>query len=316
MASRPAHHAGVDATSSPGPAVSPETPDLAPATAAPVVRPRRWATLRQFRRNPGALVGAGICITFVALALAAPLIVPHDPYRQRLILALEPPSAEYWLGTDEHGRDILSRIVAGARVSLSMSLVTVALSLAVGGGLGLGAGYYGGWIDHAIMRAMDVLLAMPGVLLAITVIAILGVGLENVIIAVALASVPVFARLARASTLSVRESEYVTAARVIGVSDARMLLLHVLPNITAPLIVMSTTRIAAVILTASGLSFLGLGAQPPSPEWGAMLSAGRSHLTSNPHVAISPGIAIMLVVLGFNLLGDGLRDALDPRLRT
>jgi peptide/nickel transport system permease protein len=286
------------------------------AATAPVVRPRRWATLRQFRRNPGAVVGAAICVVFITLALAAPAIVPHDPYRQRLIIALEPPSPEYWLGTDEHGRDILSRVLAGAQVSLFMSLATVALSLAAGAGLGLLAGYYGSWVDSAIMRTMDVLLAMPGVLLAITIIAILGVGLENVIIAVALASMPVFARLARASTLSVRESEYVTAARVVGVSDARMLLAHVLPNITAPLIVMSTTRIAAVILTASGLSFLGLGAQPPSPEWGAMLSAGRSHLTSNPHVAVSPGIAIMLAVLGFNLLGDGLRDALDPRLRT
>jgi peptide/nickel transport system permease protein len=280
------------------------------------IRSRRWDILRQFRRGPGALIGAAICLLFLLLALAAPWIEPHDPYRQNLILALEPPSGSYWLGTDEHGRDILSRILAGAQVSLFMSLATVILSLLVGAGLGLLAGFYGGWVDTVIMRGMDVLLAMPGVLLAITIIAILGVGLENVILAVALASVPVFARLARASTLSVRESDYVSAARVVGVSDWRMLLRHVLPNITAPLIVMSTTRLAAVILTASGLSFLGLGAQPPSPEWGAMLSAGRSHLTSNPHVAVSPGIAIMLVVLGFNLLGDGLRDALDPRLRT
>jgi peptide/nickel transport system permease protein len=270
---------------------------------------------RQFRRGPGALAGAAICLVFTALALAAPLIEPHDPYQQSLSVALQPPSPRYWLGTDEHGRDILSRILAGAQVSLFMSLTIVALALLVGGGLGLLAGYYGGWADGLIMRAMDVLLAMPGVLLAITVIAILGVGLENVIGAVALESVPIFARLARASTLSVRESEYVSAARVVCAPDRRLLLRHVLPNITAPLIVMSTTRIAAVILIASGLSFLGLGAQPPSPEWGAMLSAGRSHLTSNPHVAVSPGIAIMLVVLGFNLLGDGLRDALDPRLR-
>ena len=292
--------------------VQTRTADLA-ATAAP----RRSAViLRQLRRSPGAWVGAAICAVFIVLALLAPLILPHDPYRQSLMLALEPPSARYLLGTDEHGRDILSRLLAGAQVSLFMSLATVALSLIVGGGLGLVAGYYSGWIDGLIMRVMDVLLALPGVLLAITVIAILGVGLENVIVAVSLASVPVFARLARASTLSVRESEYVTAARVLGVADARMLLRHILPNITAPLIVMSTTRMAAVILTASGLSFLGLGAQPPSPEWGAMLSAGRSHLTSNPHVAVSPGIAIMLVVLGFNLLGDGVRDALDPRLRS
>lgn len=279
----------------------------------------RWRgkrTLRQFVRNPGAVAGAVICAVFVLLASAAPLIMRHDPYHQDLMLALDPPSAEYPLGTDEHGRDILSRLLAGAQVSMFMSLATVALSLAVGGGLGLLAGYYRGALDEIIMRLMDILLAMPGVLLAITIIAILGVGIENLILAVALSSVPVFARLARASTLSVRESEYVMAARVLGAADRRMLLRHILPNITAPLIVMSTTRLAAVILTASGLSFLGLGAQPPSPEWGAMLNAGREQLTSNPHVAISPGIAIMLIVLGFNLLGDGLRDALDPRMRT
>jgi peptide/nickel transport system permease protein len=275
----------------------------------------RSRTLRQFARTPGAVAGALICTVFLLLALTAPLIMPHDPYRQSLMLALEPPSADYLLGTDEHGRDILSRLLAGAQVSLFMSLATVALSLVVGGGLGLLAGYYRGPTDEVIMRVMDVLLALPGVLLAITIIAILGVGIENVILAVAMSSVPVFARLARASTLSVRESEYVMAARVIGAPDWRMLLRDVLPNITAPLIVMSTTRLAAVILTASGLSFLGLGAQPPSPEWGAMLNAGRAQLTSNPHVAVSPGIAIMLIVLGFNLLGDGLRDALDPRMR-
>lgn len=279
-------------------------------------RPLRARSLRRFTRSPSAVVGAIIVFVFVALALAAPVLMPHDPYRQNLILALEPPSSTYWLGTDEHGRDILSRLLAGAQVSLSISLITVVLSLAVGASLGLVAGYYGGWADTLIMRSMDILLAMPGVLLAITVIAILGVGVENVIVAVAISSVPVFARLAHASTLSVREMEYISAARVIGVPDRRILLRHILPNITAPLIVMATTRVAAVIITASGLSFLGLGAQPPSPEWGAMLNAGRSHLTSNPHVAISPGVAIMLVVLGFNLLGDGLRDILDPRLRT
>ncbi len=279
-------------------------------------RPRLRETLRRLGRSPSAVVGAVLVGVFVALALAAPLIMPHDPYRQNLMLALEPPSARFWLGTDEHGRDILSRLLAGAQVSLSMSLATVALSLVVGAGLGLAAGYYGGWVDALVMRCMDVLLALPGVLLAITVIAVLGVGIENVIVAVAISSVPVFTRLAHASTLSVREMEYISAARVIGVPDRQILLRHLLPNITAPLIVMTTTRIAAVILTASGLSFLGLGAQPPSPEWGAMLNAGRSHLTSNPHVAVSPGVAIMLVVLGFNLLGDGLQDVLDPRLRT
>jgi peptide/nickel transport system permease protein len=293
-------------------------PRARPALAASWPVPRRLVrnrTVRQFARNPGAVAGAVICGVFMVLALAAPLIMPHDPYRQNLMLALEPPSAQYPLGTDEHGRDILSRLLAGAQVSLFMSVSTVVLSLVIGGALGLLAGYHGGASDEVIMRVMDVLLAMPGVLLAITVIAILGVGIENVIVAVALSSVPVFARLARASTLSVRETEYVAAARVLGAGANRMLVRHILPNVTPPLIVMSTTRLAAVILTASGLSFLGLGAQPPSPEWGAMLNAGRDQLTSNPHVAISPGVAIMLIVLGFNLLGDGLRDALDPRLR-
>ncbi|MCA1647807.1 MAG: ABC transporter permease [Chloroflexi bacterium] len=269
----------------------------------------------QFRRNLGAMAGVVVCGLFGLIALFSPLLVPYDPLQQDLAIAQQAPSAGHWLGTDDLGRDLLSRILVGARVSLSMSLSTVFLALVVGGTIGILAGYHGRRVDAVLMRCMDVLQALPGILLAIVVVAILGVGLENVIVAIAISSVPLFARLARGSTLGVRADEYVQAAHVVGASTVRIMLRHVLPNIVAPLIVMVSLRISTVILTASGLSFLGLGAQPPTPEWGAMLSAGRSYLTTSPHIATFPGIAIMLVVLGFNLLGDGLRDALDPRLR-
>ncbi len=291
-----------------------------PALATPAPSRRGYggygtAIWRQFRRNRAAVAGLALTALFILVAVLAPLLTPYDPIEQDLSIAQEPPSAAHWLGTDDLGRDLLSRIVLGARVSLVMSLSTVGIALLVGAAVGILAGYHGRRIDAVLMRCMDVLQAMPGILLAIIVVAILGVGLENVIVAIALSSVPLFARIARGSTLSVRTEEYVQAANVVGASTGRILLRHVLPNIVAPLIVMISLRISTVILTASGLSFLGLGAQPPTPEWGAMLSAGRSYLTTSPHIATFPGIAIMLVVLGFNLLGDGLRDALDPRLR-
>jgi peptide/nickel transport system permease protein len=274
---------------------------------------RNWL---QFRRSAGAVVGLVISVLFLLAATVGPFLTPYDPNAQDLTAVLQPPSPEHLLGTDSLGRDLLSRVVVGSRVSLLVSLSTVLASLLLGTVLGLVAGFYGGWLDSLIMRTTDVLQALPGVLLAIMVIAIVGVGLENVIVAISLSSLPAFARLARGATLSAVSQEYVDAARLIGASDARILTRHILPNILAPLIVMSTLRVATVILTASGLSFLGLGVQPPTPEWGAMVSDGRSYLTTYPHVAIIPGLAITLVVLGFNLLGDGLRDALDPRLRT
>jgi len=273
------------------------------------------ATWRQLRRNRGAVIGLVICVVFLLVALVAPLVAPYDPLGQELSRALQPPSAAHWFGTDDLGRDMLSRILVGAGVSLFMSLATVAIALVIGAAIGVVAGFLRGWWGDTLMRLIDVLQAIPGILLAIVVIAILGVGLENVIVAISIASIPVFARLAFGSTLAVRENEHVQAARSLGASSRSILVRHILPNVAAPLIVMTTLRISTVILTASGLSFLGLGAQPPTPEWGAMLSAGRSYFTSNPHVATFPGIAIMLVVLGFNMLGDGLRDALDPRLK-
>ncbi|HSB77437.1 MAG TPA: ABC transporter permease [Candidatus Methylomirabilis sp.] len=276
---------------------------------------RSWSRLRQFRRNRGGVAGFFVVVNFALVAILANEIVPFNPVEQNLSVALQGPGESHWLGTDELGRDILSRIIMGARVSLLMSVAAVIAASALGTLVGSAAGYFGGGLDHVAMRCIDVLLALPGILLAITIIAVLGVGLINVVVAIAISGVPVFARLARAVTLTVKENEYVQAARAMGAADGRILARHVLPNIVPPLLVQCTLLMATAILTASSLSFLGLGAQPPTPEWGAMLSSGRSYLTSSPHVGTFPGIALMLVVLGFNMLGDGLRDALDPRLK-
>ena len=282
----------------------------------PTTRPERsWKALRQFRRNRGGVAGCFIVVTFALVAVLAGGIVPYDPVEQDLSAALQRPGRSHWLGTDELGRDILSRIIMGARVSLLMSVAAVVAASAMGTLVGSTAGYFGGGLDHVAMRCVDVLLALPGILLAITIIAVLGVGLINVVAAIAISGVPVFARLARAVTLTLKENDFVQAARAMGATDGRILARHVLPNIVAPLLVQSTLLMATAILTASSLSFLGLGAQPPTPEWGTMLSSARSYLTSSPHVGTFPGIALMAVVLGFNMLGDGLRDALDPRLK-
>lgn len=252
---------------------------------------------------------------FVVLAVAAPLIAPHDPTAFSLAAKLAPPSAAYPLGTDELGRDILSRLLYGARITLLITLGAVGVAVAAGTLLGVVSGYRGGTTDTLIMRAMDVLLAMPGFLLAIAIIAALGVGMVNVVLAVGIHEIPGFARVARGSTLSVKETDYVLAARALGTADGRIMWRHVLPNVAPPLLVQATLRLATAILTASGLSFLGLGPQPPTPEWGAMLSTGRNYITSSPQLATIPGLAILLVAVGFNLLGDGLREALDPRVR-
>lgn len=286
----------------------------------PRARSSPWAewyrtVLRQFRRNRGGVVGLAIVVTFVLVAVLAEAIAPYNPVLQDLSVALRSPERRHPLGTDELGRDMLSRIIMGARISLLMSVAAVGGASVAGSLLGAAAGYFGGRLDHIAMRCIDVLLALPGILLAITIIAVLGVGLINVIVAIAINGIPVFARLARAATLTVKENDYIQAARALGAPEQRILASHVFPNIVAPLLVQCTLLMATAILTASSLSFLGLGAQPPTPEWGAMLSSGRSYLTSSPHVGTFPGIALMLVVLGFNLLGDGLRDALDPRLK-
>jgi peptide/nickel transport system permease protein len=273
------------------------------------------AVVRQFRQSRSAVVGLVLVSTFVLMALLAPLLAPHDPTAFTLGQQLRPPSATYPLGTDELGRDILSRVLIGARITLLITLGAVLVSLLIGTTLGIVAGYRGGWWDTLIMRLMDVLLAMPGFLLAIAIIAALGAGTLNVVIAVGIFSIPAFARVARGSTLSVKQQDYVLAARALGASDGTIMWQHVLPNVAPPLVVQTTLRLATAILTASGLSFLGLGPQPPTPEWGAMLSTGRNFITSSPQLATIPGLAILLVAMGFNLLGDGLRDALDPRLK-
>jgi peptide/nickel transport system permease protein len=260
-------------------------------------------------------VGLVLIVAFVLTAALAPLIAPHDPIALGLGQQLRPPSLAYPLGTDELGRDMLSRLLWGARYTLLITLGAVGLALLIGTPLGIYSGFRGRWSDTLIMRFMDILLAMPGFLLAIAIIAALGVGMVNVIIAVGVHAIPSFARVVRAATLAVKQQEFVLASRALGSRDGLIMWRHILPNVTPPLLVQMTLQLATAILTASGLSFLGLGPQPPTPEWGAMLSTGRTYITSNPQLATIPGLAILLVALGFNLLGDGLRDALDPRLR-
>lgn len=270
---------------------------------------------RRLKANPLSMAGAAIVVLFIAMAVFAPWIATHDPAAQSLREKLQPPSADHWFGTDDLGRDLFSRIVYGARVSLQIGLAAVLIALVVGSALGLIAGYYGGRIDAAIVVLIDILLAFPGVLLAIAIIAILGPGLENTAIAIGIYSIPQYARVMRGSVISIRNSQYVEAARSIGAGDARIMLVHILPNVVAPLIVLSTLRMASAILSASTLSFLGLGAQPPTPEWGAMLSRGRTYMMLAPYIMFFPGVSLLLVILGFNLFGDALRDALDPRMK-
>ena len=271
--------------------------------------------LRQLRRSRLALPGLAIVMVFVICGVFAPLIAPYDPYRTDLMNVLMPPSAEHWFGTDELGRDLFSRIVFGARLSLIEGLLSVAIAMAIGVPIGTVSGYLGGRIDAVIMRLIDVLLAFPGVLLAIVIISILGPGLGNAILAVAIYTIPIFARLARGSTMVVKDELYVEAARAAGLSDLRILSRHIFPNISATLFVMMTLRVAISILTAASLSFLGLGAQAPLPEWGAMLSTSRNAMLIAPHVALFPGLAIICLVFGLNLFQDGLRQVLDPKLQ-
>jgi len=276
--------------------------------------PARLA-LRQLRRSRLALPGLAIVLVFVFCGAFAPLIAPYDPYQNDLMNVLMPPSAEHWFGTDELGRDLFSRVIHGARISLVEGVFSVALAMMIGVPIGMVSGYLGGRIDAVIMRLIDVLLAFPGVLLAIVIISVLGPGLTNAIIAVAVYTIPIFARLARGSTLTVKDEPYVEAARAAGLSDLRVLSRHIFPNISATLFVMMTLRVAIAILTAASLSFLGLGAQAPLPEWGAMLSNSRNAMLIAPHVALFPGLAIILLVFGLNLFQDGLRQVLDPKLQ-
>jgi len=270
---------------------------------------------RRLKRNRAAIAGGVIVLLFVATALLAPWLSPYPPNDGDLTKRLKAPDREHLLGTDPLGRDVLSRVIYGARISLQIQIVAVIIALFVGTILGMVGGYYGGIFDNLIMRFMDILLAFPGIFLAIAIIAVLGPGLTNLMLAAGIYSIPQSARIVRGSVLSLKEKEFVEAAKAVGDKDFNILFRYLLPNSMAPIIVQTTLRMATVLLTASGLSFLGLGVQPPTPEWGAMLSNARAYLITAPHVATIPGLAIMLVVMGFNLFGDGLRDSLDPRLR-
>jgi peptide/nickel transport system permease protein len=268
----------------------------------------------QFKRNRLALLGLGIVLALVLVAAFAPWIATHDPYAQNLAQRLLPPgSAGHWLGTDEFGRDIFSRIVYGARITLYIVALVAAIAAPIGLIVGTAAGYLGGWVDAALMRITDVFLAFPSLILALAFVAALGPGIENAVIAIALTSWPPYARIARAETLTIRNSDFIAVARIQGAGTGRILFRHVMPLCVSSLTVRVTLDMAGIILTAAGLGFLGLGAQPPMAEWGAMVSSGRRYILDQWWVATIPGLAIFIVSLAFNLLGDGLRDVLDPR---
>lgn len=272
---------------------------------------------RMLKKNKMALVGLGILVILVLLALFADVIADYDTVviKQNLANRLKGPSAEHWLGTDEFGRDIFARLIHGARVSLKVGIIAVGISIILGGILGALAGFYGGRIDNIIMRIMDVFLAVPSILLAIAIVSALGPSIINLMVAISISSVPRYARIVRASVLSIRDQEFVEAARAIGANNARIIFRHIIPNSLAPVIVQGTLGVASAILSTAGLSFIGLGIQPPAPEWGSMLSGGRQYLRYAWWVTTFPGVAIMITILSLNLLGDGLRDALDPRLK-
>ena len=274
-----------------------------------------WLTLGRLKRNHLAMVGLVIIVVMIILALLAPYISPYPYEAADFKNRYATPSAEHWFGTDELGRDIFSRLLYGSRYSLRIGLISVAISAIGGIFFGALAGYFGGAVDNIIMRLLDVLQTMPGIVLAIAISAALGPGLTNSVIALSISSIPGYARMTRASILNVRKMEYLEAATSINCSNARIIWKHVLPNALSPLIVQATMGIAGAIMGAAMLSFIGLGVQPPTPEWGAMLSAGRNYLRDYPHLCIFPGVMIMMAVLSLNMLGDGLRDALDPKLK-
>ncbi|MGG4340685.1 nickel transporter permease [Paenibacillus lautus] len=276
----------------------------------------QWKSFyHRLKKNKAALFGGYFLLLMILVAIFGPLLTQYDPTKVDYSTKLLKPSADHWFGTDHNGRDIFTRIIHGMRLTLSVGFISVIIGAAFGVVLGIISGYYGGKWDALIMRMTDVMLAFPGILLALAVVSVLGKNLFNVIIAVSIFSIPTFARVVRGSTLAVRKLEYIDAMRSLGASDGRIIFGHILPNITSPIIVQATLRIAVAILTASGLSFLGLGAQPPTPEWGAMLNDGRNYIMDHPHVALFPGLSIVFVVIAFNLLGDGLRDVLDPKMK-
>lgn len=273
--------------------------------------------LFRYKKNKLAVLGLIILCILILCAIFADVIADYDTMaiEQHIMDKLQPPSAEHWLGTDHYGRDVFARIIHGARISLSMGICTVFVSLAVGSLFGAIAGYYGGKVDNIIMRIMDVFLAIPNMLMAVCIVGALGGGLVNLLIAMSISSVPKFTRIIRSSILTVRDMEYIEAAKACGTKDRRIILKHILPNAIGPIIVNATLSLANVILSISGMSFIGLGIEKPMPEWGSMLAEGKAQMRYFPNLVIFPGIAIALAVLGLNLVGDGLRDALDPKLK-
>jgi peptide/nickel transport system permease protein len=286
-------------------------------TAAPTLPRRRASALawQRMARSPNLLVGLLILAIVVGAALFAGFLAPYNPIDQAFADQLRPPSWAHLFGTDEFGRDIFSRVLYGARIALTVGVISDGISLVTGVVLGIVAGYFGGAADSAVMRTVDVMLAFPYLLLAMIVVAILGPSLTNAMIAIGIVYTPQFARLVRGAVLAIREQEFVEAAAALGAASVRVLARHVLPNVLSPIIVMATLTVGFTIVETAGLSFLGLGATPPTPEWGSMLATGRSYMLTAPWIATFPGLAILVTVVGFNLVGDGLRDLLDPRLR-
>jgi len=279
-------------------------------------KPRSWWRIvgGQLVQNKGAMVGLAIVIVLTLVAIFAPVIAPYDPVQQTRD-GLHPPGAKYLMGTDKFGRDIFSRVVFGSRISLRIGLVSVAIGGTIGLITGLLGGYYGGRTDAAVVMFIDALLAFPGILLALAIVSVMGTGINKVMVAVGIAAVPAYARLVRGSVLSAKEQAYVESAHAVGCGHGRVMFQHVLPNVLGPALVLATLSIPSAILSAAGLSFLGLGAQPPTPEWGLMVSSGRAFLRNAWWIITFPGLAIMITVLSINLFGDGLRDAIDPRMR-
>lgn len=287
-----------------------------PAELQRVKQTPRWREfVRRLSRSKGAIAGVVILALLTLVAIVAPFIAPYNPIKTDPAYYLYSPGYPYWFGTDEYGRDVFSRVLYGARISLVIGFISVGIATSIGVTIGLVSGYYGRWVDSVLMRIIDVMLAFPGILLALGIVSMLGPNLRNVMIAVGISAIPTYARLTRGSVLSAREALYVEAARVIGAPDRIILRRHILPNVVAPVIVAATLGAGGAILAAASLSFLGLGAQPPTAEWGRMLADGRQFLRDQWWIATFPGLAIMATVLAMNMLGDGLRDALDPRLK-
>ena len=290
---------------------------MAATKAAPKKRSQFEEVWRRLKKNKMAMIGLAIVVFLVVLAVCADFLFDYNEVviKQNTAIRLQGPSAEHWFGTDEFGRDILARLVHGGRISLVVGVIAVAIALVLGGTLGAISGFFGGKVDMLISRAMDILLAVPSLLLSITIVSALGPSIINLMIAIAVSSVPGYARIVRSSVMTVRDNEFVEAAKAIGANDAQIIASHILPNCLAPIIVQVSLKVASAILSTSGLSFLGLGVKAPTPEWGSMLSGGRAYLRNAPHLTVFPGLAIMLTILSMNLLGDGLRDALDPKLK-